>query len=230
MASDPTAHSDFVPVKPRRVRPAVSGDARNAPPASGAGGDRRPAFTADAVLFYGPRDPNPYLSNFSDHSVMYLGSRWPTCEHAFQGAKFMKTDPGWADKIRRAKTPGEAKKYGVSREHPIVDGWDELRVRVMEEILRAKLEQHPALRKALLETGDRLIAENSPHDRFWGIGSDRSGLNTLGRIWMKIRADPPKTVSEAAVVASDEMSPSERAAFERAARFRSMYACGASSS
>ena len=57
----------------------------------------------------------------------------------------------------------------------------------MEEILRAKTEQHEDVRDVLKKTGKRTIIENSPVDSFWGIGHDGKGQNVVGKIWMKIR-------------------------------------------
>ena len=57
----------------------------------------------------------------------------------------------------------------------------------MEEILRAKTEQHEDVRDVLKKTGKRTIIENSPVDSFWGIGYDGNGQNVVGKIWMKIR-------------------------------------------
>ena len=59
----------------------------------------------------------------------------------------------------------------------------------MEQILRAKAEQHEEVREVLRKTGNRTIIENSPVDSFWGVGSDGKGENMVGKIWMKIRND-----------------------------------------
>lgn len=57
----------------------------------------------------------------------------------------------------------------------------------MEEILRAKLAQHPRIQEKLLETKNKQIIENSPYDDFWGIGPENNGQNHLGKVWMKLR-------------------------------------------
>lgn len=57
----------------------------------------------------------------------------------------------------------------------------------MEEILIAKVNQHPYVAKKLLQTKDYLIVEDSPYDSYWGCGKERNGKNQLGRLWMKIR-------------------------------------------
>ena len=65
--------------------------------------------------------------------------------------------------------------------------WDNIKVSIMEELLRAKIEQNPYVKKKLLETKDYTIVEDSPKDSFWGWGKDRGGQNNLGKLWMKLR-------------------------------------------
>lgn len=57
----------------------------------------------------------------------------------------------------------------------------------MEELLMAKVEQNPYVKKKLLETKDYIIVEDSPKDNYWGWGENRNGENHLGKLWMKIR-------------------------------------------
>lgn len=57
----------------------------------------------------------------------------------------------------------------------------------MEELLMAKVEQNPYVKKKLLETKDYIIVEDSPKDNYWGWGENRNGENNLGKLWMKIR-------------------------------------------
>jgi predicted NAD-dependent protein-ADP-ribosyltransferase YbiA (DUF1768 family) len=68
-------------------------------------------------------------------------------------------------------------------------------VRNMLKVLTMKLEQHPDLKKRLLETGDDKIIEDCSNRRndsglFWGaakVDNEWVGHNKLGRIWMQIR-------------------------------------------
>jgi ribA/ribD-fused uncharacterized protein len=50
-----------------------------------------------------------------------------------------------------------------------------------------KFRQNPALRKALLDTGDAKLIESSPYDSYWGEGKDKKGLNHLGTILERVR-------------------------------------------
>jgi predicted NAD-dependent protein-ADP-ribosyltransferase YbiA (DUF1768 family) len=59
----------------------------------------------------------------------------------------------------------------------------------MEELLRQKFAQHEYVQTKLMETGDTPLVEDSPKDAFWGRGPDGNGLNHLGKLWEKIRAE-----------------------------------------
>ena len=64
---------------------------------------------------------------------------------------------------------------------------------LMYDICMAKVTQYPQMLKALLETGDRLIVENTSladyDDSFWGNGLKGDGKNALGKVWMAIREE-----------------------------------------
>jgi hypothetical protein len=67
--------------------------------------------------------------------------------------------------------------------------WDDVKVDIMRDILRAKAAQHEYVRRKLLATGDRELVEDSWRDDFWGWGPNRDGKNMLGRLWMEVRAE-----------------------------------------
>ena len=60
---------------------------------------------------------------------------------------------------------------------------------IMEEIVRAKIDQNPAVKERLLETGDIIIEEgNDWKDTYWGVDlKTGKGENHLGKILMKSR-------------------------------------------
>lgn len=128
------------------------------------------------------------LSNFAPFPSRYM-SVAPTAEHCFQAAKFMgfPSNAGHIAAIFAALTPSAAKKLGKSRKHPIDPCWDNVRVAVMEHVLRNKLLLNPEVRAALGATGQEQIVEGSPWDYFWGTGKSGKGRNELGKLWMKIR-------------------------------------------
>lgn len=129
------------------------------------------------------------FDNFSAFSFVFEGIRYQTVEHAYQAHKFKFTSKEIFDEIVNATSPGHAKM--IARDHVdlVQKNWDDEKVNLMEKFLRAKLEQHPYVRKKLLETKDYLICEDSPEDTFWGIGKDKNGQNELGKLWMKLRSE-----------------------------------------
>ena len=147
----------------------------------------------EKILFY--EGSKYFLSNFSSFRVRWRGFDWMTSEHAYQTAKF--SDQEIVDKIKNAASAHDAKKIARAHSDKKMDNWSEIKIDVMEEILRAKLAQHPYIRRKLLENGNREIVENSPTDSFWGRGPDWKGQNWLGKLWMKLRTEitnPPTTL------------------------------------
>lgn len=137
-----------------------------------------------SIRFY---TPEFYVfNNFSAHAVEFQGTLYPTSEHAYQAAKC--TDPEGREAIRNARSPLQAKLLANETYRAAKDPeWGSKKVTVLEEILRAKLEQHVEAQEALRKSGHEQIVEDSPTDYFWGEGADGSGLNMLGKLWMKIR-------------------------------------------
>lgn len=139
----------------------------------------------DIVGFY-PREFYPF-DNFAAFQVIWKDVLWPTAEHTCQAAHFFDTDPGPVEQIWNATSPAEAFRIANANADREAKDWANKKLDVMYEICRAKLEQHPLVQQRLLETGDRLIVEDSPVDSFWGWGPDRDGRNELGKIWMRLR-------------------------------------------
>lgn len=125
-----------------------------------------------------------FLCNFYPCKVIYNGIEYPSSEHAFQAAKaVLKTDKVVISKL---STPLEAKRYG--RKIKIIENWDNIRVQIMESVVRQKFIQHPELATKLKATGNReLIEGNWWNDTFWGV-CNGVGENNLGKILMKVRS------------------------------------------
>lgn len=129
------------------------------------------------------------LSNFSSFQVEWRGRLWPTSEHAYQATKFLDTAPDLADRIADCRSAHDAFHTARALAANVRPDWDDMKVGLMEGICRAKLEQHPYVRRKLEQTGDLEIVEDSPYDGFWGVGADGQGRNELGRIWMRLRQE-----------------------------------------
>jgi ribA/ribD-fused uncharacterized protein len=139
----------------------------------------------EKILFY---DREFYMfSNFSSFMVEYKGVLWMTSEHAYQASKFV--DAPLIEQIKNARSSHDAFKLARANPDRVKPDWDNIKLQIMDEIVRAKHSQHAYIQKKLLETGTKEIVEDSPVDSFWGWGSDRKGENNLGKIWMRLREE-----------------------------------------
>ena len=126
------------------------------------------------------------LDNFSAHSIIVDGIRYPTVEHAYQALKCL--DENGREAIKNSISPTNAKYLSniVYAEYKDPN-WDQIKLRVMAQLFNLKFDQHEDIQDALAATGSEDIQENSPYDSFWGSGADGLGANHIGKIWMKIR-------------------------------------------
>lgn len=129
------------------------------------------------------------FDNFSAHAIDIWGRKFPTSEHAYQWKKFESTNLRVGEKILNATSPLNAKKIADNNKEYIHSGFSEIKVGVMEEVLRAKVAQHDEVREILLKSGEKNIIENSPVDSFWGVGLDGKGGNMLGKLWVKVKSE-----------------------------------------
>lgn len=145
--------------------------------------------TATRVRFY---EHDFYvLSNFSAFNLEWKGITFPTSEHAYHWEKFNRGGGGATIQRDIVKAPSahEAFKEAERMKTFRRTDWDDVKVGIMLDILRAKAQQHEYVRRKLLDTGDRQLVEDSWRDDFWGWGPDRQGQNMLGRLWMQVRAE-----------------------------------------
>jgi ribA/ribD-fused uncharacterized protein len=134
-----------------------------------------------------------FLSNFVGPEVKYEGLWYPQVENAYQAAKTL--DPEIRKKFASLTvTAGEAKRMGKPNSLVIRSDWEQIKLVVMETLLRQKFLNQVYL-GLLLNTGDALLVEgNWWHDNFWGdcyCGKCNSipGQNHLGLLLMKIRGE-----------------------------------------
>lgn len=140
----------------------------------------------DTQVFFYEQD-HYYLSNFSAFRLNWSDQWFDTSEHAYQWAKFG-GDQQVQNLILRANSAHEAFKAAERYRDRRRKDWDAVKVDIMRVILCAKVEQHEYVARKLIETGDRILIENSWRDDFWGWGQNRDGKNMLGVLWMQVRA------------------------------------------
>jgi ribA/ribD-fused uncharacterized protein len=117
-------------------------------------------------------------SSDSPQKVKMLGSQRPQYGYASTWKVSKASDPRTVNEV-----------IAAYKNLPMREDWDAARLDVMMTGLRAKFSQSDSLRALLLGTRDAGLVENSPRDRFWGIGKDGRGENWLGKLLMALRSE-----------------------------------------
>lgn len=160
--------------------------------------------TSTHVFFY--EQEFYVLSNFSSFQVWWpsenlehAGAWHQTSEHLYHYLKFRPDDGKDANEIGRIigvkhrifNAISAHRAFEIAQEEKQLrrPDWDDVKVEVMKNILRAKVNQHPYVKKKLLETGERILIEDSWRDSFWGWGEDKKGQNVLGTLWTEVRQE-----------------------------------------
>lgn len=127
-----------------------------------------------------------YLSPFSAHHIEIWGEVFPTVEHAYQAAKIK---PGVErDAIKNAPSPLDAWRLGQKyKNNPDLCVLDFNKDVVMEELFRAKMQQHSDIVEILKESSGSELLKVIDTDYYWGTGKDGSGQNKMGKLWMMLR-------------------------------------------
>lgn len=128
------------------------------------------------------RDEYYFLSNFYECPVTYNGLTYKNNEAAFQAQKCINLK----DREKFCNlSASESKKLG--RRVVLRKDWEDIKIKVMTDIVKAKFEQNEDLQKKLLATEDAYLEEgNTWGDRIWGTVNG-VGANNLGKILMNVR-------------------------------------------
>ncbi len=126
------------------------------------------------------------LSPFSAHEVEIDGVVYKTAEHAYQALRVIKEKRA---EVMSARSPMDAWRLGqiCKEEGKLVADFN--KEALMEKIFRAKLAQHRDIELVLRATGDRELLKVYEADSYWGTGSNGTGQNKMGVLWMKLRAE-----------------------------------------
>lgn len=133
-------------------------------------------------------DRDMFLSNFYMSEIIYRGRAHKSAEHLYNFLMAAKAHD--RDEIFHTTSGRAARFYGkfIAKPKP---HWDVVKVRVMLKVMRLKF-RDKKLRRMLIEIGDKELTElNFRNETFWGVCGctqhQRTGLNMLGKILMKIR-------------------------------------------
>jgi N-glycosidase YbiA len=141
---------------------------------------------AKEIYFFKREDRYYEFSNFSGFGFELDGNKWKTMEHYFQAMKFEGTEQ--FERILNSGSPKQAKDLGQTRAIPIRGDWDQVKEEIMLSGLRLKF-ANPELKELLISTGKKKLIENSPYDKYWGIGPNGKGKNRLGELLMQLREE-----------------------------------------
>jgi ribA/ribD-fused uncharacterized protein len=117
------------------------------------------------------------------------GQAFPTIEHGYHYRRFSDDFPEIAEKILRAPSPWAAMQVECRHKTRRRNDWQDVKVGILTELVRAKGAQNEDVRKCLLHTGAKRIVGNLPFDSFWDCGLGGQGQNMLGQILMQIRGE-----------------------------------------
>lgn len=144
------------------------------------------------IFFISERAKYGFASSFAScpNGVQCFGLKAPTVEHIYQAMKLPANFAKARQAICRANSPADAKAIGGAIQ--MRPEWNKVRENVMKQLIRAKFGQNPTLAKQLLATGNEVLVEDAPWDKYWGSGQSRAwdpkrGQNRLGVLLMEFR-------------------------------------------
>jgi len=186
--------------EPEKKEPGVEGEKKEPVRRKRIVKAKEPAAALPEILFFFSKEPeNKEFSNFYETEFELDAVKYKSAEHAFEAVK-AKTfgDEEMFEKILKAKSAQSAKSFGNKVKDFKEDTWKEKQDEVMKTVLRAKFTQNLELRKKLLDTEDKVLANADSRDKYWGIGTSANtsmakdpkkwkGENKLGVMLMELR-------------------------------------------
>lgn len=123
-----------------------------------------------------------FLSNFYPCKVIYQGREFKSSEAAYQASKCANEE----DKNKFTYLSAYLSKK-LGRSVKMIDNWDNIKEKVMSDVIISKFLQNDNLKEKLLSTGERYLEEtNYWGDKFWGV-CNGTGKNKLGKMLMELR-------------------------------------------
>jgi predicted NAD-dependent protein-ADP-ribosyltransferase YbiA (DUF1768 family) len=121
------------------------------------------------------------LDNFYKCRFVIGGKLYTSSEHCYQVYKFK--DPKWREEMRSTtlNQPTMAWLQGQTREHELVDNFEDIKSAIMYEANRQKFRQNPDLLKTLLSTGDGHISFRES-STYWNEENSRILMRLRGEL------------------------------------------------
>ena len=155
------------------------------------------------IFFFGTEGENGYLSNWFPvkFNLVFENKEYQfeNVEQAMMAGKAMLfKDIESFDKILKTTNPKSVKALGRKVKNFDPKLWDEYKKFIVKMAVRSKFTYNKDLLEKLFKTGDKYLAEDSPWDKVWGIGTKSlklknsrnwPGQNLLGVILMEIREE-----------------------------------------
>lgn len=143
-----------------------------------------PELDEDAI-YLSRTNPDEILGTYSSYNFILEDKEWPTVEHYYQAMKFL--DENYQEKIRNAKDAKKARSLGRTRMKKIRKDWSKIKDIIMTRGVYIKCRSHEPVAKALLDTEEKKLVDSTQYDYYWGVGRDRRGKNTYGKVLMNVR-------------------------------------------
>jgi len=127
-----------------------------------------------------------FLSNMRPYPIVAFGKCFRASENLYQFSKLpQKLRNEYVDRFTKMH-PFVARK--ITRKLPVREDWEEIKLKVMFDVLRLKFYQHPYLLKQLLQIEGPLAEFNTWRDTYWGYDLNlQQGKNHLGKLYMLLR-------------------------------------------
>ena len=148
------------------------------------------------INYYSGSKDYKWLSSFNKAKPFdYEGISYPTVEHAFHAQKIEKDHPlrdEYQNRIANEIDPLEAKRLGSRKSFErnnlvLREDWNDVRVKIMEDITRNYYKNNKKFMKKLIETGSVELIHSGPRiDGFWGVNKNESN-NYHGKTLMLLR-------------------------------------------
>ena len=157
----------------------------------------------EILFFFGIEGENGYLSNWYPAKLKLVFQNkeydFENVEQAMMAGKAMLfNDKESFNKILKTSNPKSVKALGRKVKNFNPELWDEYKKFIVKMAVNSKFTYNKELKDKLISTGNKYLAEDSPWDKVWGIGTKSlklkqskswPGQNLLGIILMEIREE-----------------------------------------